>query len=92
MQRFVPFYPLAATLISFFHNFLGPLNVAAMSLSVRELPRGPPNKSSAVRMCRLARIAAMIPMLAALLHDGEWYTFALCRLMSHSFLLFGRFR
>jgi hypothetical protein len=32
-----------------------------MSLSVRGLPCGPPNRSSAVRMCRLARIAAMIP-------------------------------
>jgi hypothetical protein len=34
---------------------------AAISLSVRGLPIGPPNRSSAVCMCRLARIAAIIP-------------------------------
>jgi hypothetical protein len=36
--------------------------LASINLSVRGLPCGPPNKSSAVRMCRLARIAAMIPI------------------------------
>src|ERR1017187_3449958 len=36
--------------------------LAAISLSVRELPCGPPNKSSAVCMCRLVKIAAMIPI------------------------------
>jgi hypothetical protein len=36
--------------------------LAAISLSVRGLPCGPPNRSSAVRMCRLARIAAITPM------------------------------
>ncbi len=36
--------------------------LASMSLSVRGLPCGVPNRSSAVCMCRLARIAAMIPI------------------------------
>ena len=34
---------------------------AAISLSVRGLPCGVPNRSSAVCMCRLARIAVRIP-------------------------------
>jgi len=36
--------------------------LAVISLSARGLPCGPPNRSSAVRMCRLARIEAMTPM------------------------------
>src|SRR6266480_2562998 len=36
--------------------------LAAINLSVRGLPCGPPNKSSAVRMCRLVRIAAITPI------------------------------
>src|ERR1017187_1619724 len=36
--------------------------LAVINLSVRGLPCGPPNRSSAVCICRLARIAAMIPM------------------------------
>jgi hypothetical protein len=35
---------------------------AAINLSVRGLPCGVPNRSSAVSMCKLARIAAMIPI------------------------------
>jgi hypothetical protein len=34
---------------------------AAINLSLRGLPWGPPNRSSAACMCRLARIAAMMP-------------------------------
>jgi len=36
--------------------------LAAINLSVRGLPCGPPNRSSAVCMCKLARIAAISPM------------------------------
>src|SRR5882724_1267692 len=36
--------------------------LAAINLSVRGLPCGPPNRSSAVCMCRLARIEAITPM------------------------------
>src|SRR3984957_1354879 len=35
---------------------------AAINLSERGLPCGPPNRSSAVCMCRLAKIAAIIPI------------------------------
>ena len=35
--------------------------LAEINLSERGLPIGPPNKSSAVCMCRLARIAVIIP-------------------------------
>jgi hypothetical protein len=40
-------------------------------LSVRGLPCGPPNKSSAIRMCRLARIAGhgADRSVVALVHD-----------------------
>src|SRR5580658_10259423 len=54
--------------------------LAAISLSVRGLPCGPPNKSSAVCMCRLARIAAMIPMtrLRPSSMDEDCTPFAVC--------------
>ncbi len=55
---------------------------------MRGLPCGVPNRSSAVRMCNEARIAAMIPdhALAALVHERKSSAFAL-----HSPLAFDRF-
>ena len=47
---------------------------AAINWSVRGLPWGPPKSSSAVCMCWLARIAAMIPnhALAAVVHPDSY--------------------
>src|ERR1700693_799622 len=56
--------------------------LAEISLSERGLPCGPPNKSSAVCMCRLARIAAMMPSTRCGLRPcWDFSIFAFC---SHS--------
>jgi len=51
---------------------------AAINWSVRGLPCGPPKRSSAVCMCRLARIAAIMP-ITRLRPSSTWpcYTFRL---------------
>ena len=53
-------HSLPHTLSTFFIIASAHCTLATINLSVRGLPCGPPKRSSAVCMCRLARIAAMI--------------------------------
>ena len=57
-----PNYGLSHKLSIFLIISLAHCTDAAINWSVRGLPCGPPKRSSAVRMCRLARIAAIMPI------------------------------